>query len=234
MSAADDLTLSVRILAGLIKDVTYLAEGNENTKQSNIISLGAEIVHGIVSAKKNGSTITNPTNYTHAEYRPNVTLVANPAANDIFYFRVKVGLSDTDIDEHLDRAKDDVLSKLRGFYDSAEAIDTKPTFLEIVRDLTAGRLIQLRSAGVALESAQYRTGRQMELDAWQKVKDIQQGKAEILKTDNTAVDRKANALMGGTRHSDGAIAERGDWWTRLRSYDGAILRPVGQTDPDDV
>lgn len=234
MSAADDLTLSVRILAGLVKDVTYLAEGNENAKQGNAISLGAEIVYGVSGAKKNGTSITDPTDYTHKEYRPNVVLVSTPAANDIFYFRVKLGLSDVDIDEHLDKAKDDVLSKLRGFYDSTEAIDTKPTFLEIVRDLAAGRIIQLRSAGIALESAQYRTGRQMELDAWEKVKAIQQGRAEILKTDNTAVARKANSVMGGTRNSDGAIEERGDWWTRLRSYDEKILRPVGQTDPDDV
>lgn len=231
MSAADSLILSTRELAGLIEDVVYLAEGTENTRKSNTIGLGQHaVVYGIAAAYKNGSSITDGSGYTWKTYRPNVVLSSTPAANDHFLFRVKTGLSDTSIQEHLDKARDEVYGALRGFYETAESIDTQPSFLEIVRDLAAGRLIQLRTAGVALENARYRAGVEMEKNAKERIKAIKNGTAELLDADDAVVTRKVGSVVGGFINSNGALAERGDWWTRLKDYQSTTERPEGQTD----
>lgn len=228
MAAADDLRLSTRIFADMVKETAYLAEGNENTRQTNVIRLGTEIVYGIVAAYKNGSAITITTHYTWTLYRPNVVLVSNPAANDHFLFRIKTTMSDDDLDEHLDKAKNDLLTELRGSYEAAEDIDLLDSFLEMVRDIAAGRLIQLRTAGIALENARYRTGRQMEQDAFARARRIRNGAASLLDNDNEAVERKDGALVGGFQHADGAITQRGDWWARLADYQTTIFTPSGQ------
>lgn len=232
MSAADDLLLSVREISGMVKDVAYVANGDESTKTLNHIDLGADIVYAIAAAYKNGTAMVLDTDYSWATYRSNVKLLTNPALNDSYLFRIKTGMSDTTLQEWVDKAKNETLRSLRAFYATAESIDTQPTFLEIVRDIAAAEIIKSRTMGVALENARFRMASDMLKDAKASIRAIQNGTSEITDSDGAAVDRKAKSVLGGFRHASGTISESSDWWTRLRKYNDAIVRPAGQVDDD--
>lgn len=221
---------AVRRMTGLLKDVTYLAEGTEATRQSSIISLGDGIIYGIDAAYKNGSSFSQGSaagTYGWSTYRPNVVLNTAPAANDFYLFTVKTGMSDTAIEEYVLNARRTVLSALQAHYED-DALDTYPTVLSIIQDLCVGEIRMLSSRGIALESAHYRSGHEMKKGAMDRLRRIQQGKDAVVDSDGAVVARVTGSLVGGFVSSFGSIDERGHWWERMQDYLGTIRIPIGQ------
>lgn len=218
---------SVRRQTGLMKDVTYLAEGDEATTQNDLLSLGDEIIYGIEAAYKNGAVLaagSSGNTYTWVTYRPNVKVNTTPAANDHYLFTVKVGMTDAAIEEIILNARRRVLSALQPHYRDA-SLATYPTVLSLVRDIALGEIREQTARGVAMESAFYRSGRDLKKEAFEKIKRIQRGVDSVVDSSDTIVARNANSLMGGFENSEGVITQRSDWWTRLRLYDQSVVRP---------
>lgn len=219
---------AVRRLAGLSEEVTHLAEGDEPDRQ-NLVSLGASIVYGIDTATKNGVPMALGVDYSWVTHRPNVKLLADPAANDFFHFVIKTGMSDASLEEHILAAQRRVVSALAEFYDD-DAIATYPTTLGIIQDIAVGEIRQLTARGVALESAHYRSGRDLQKEAMERLRRIKNGTDAVVDWAGLVVERRGHALVGGFRNANGAIAQRAHWWTRLQDYQASIVRPVGQTE----
>lgn len=225
---------AVRRQTNLLRDVTYLAEGNEPTRRSNLVALGDEIVYGIEAAYKNGasfSTGSTGDTYSWVMFRPNVKLNTNPASNDHYLFTVKVGMSDAAVEDVILAATRRVQAGLAAHYDDS-AILTYPTTLGLIQDIAVGEIRELRSRGIALESAYYRSGHDLKLEAYALLKSIQRGSSDVKDWNGDLVLRRAGSLVGGFRNANGPITDRGDWWTRLQDYQISIVRPFGQAEID--
>lgn len=218
---------AIRARSGLIADHAVVTESGDTA-----ISLGVPIVYGIATAKKNGSSATQGTDYNWVEGRPNVTFPSAASDNDFWHFRIKTKLSDSAIEDYGEEAERHVTSKLEGFY-ADDDILTYPICLNLVINRSAGRIKEDLSSGIALESAQYRSGNDLKREVDRIILAIMNGEAEIVDSGNDKVARVTGSVVGGFKHDD-PIETREDLRERLATYNSIYLlyHPFGDNVTD--
>lgn len=225
-----DILRAVRRQSGMRDHVVYVAEGDEDTRQNDRIDLGGEgPVFDIIDAWKNGSTFSA---YSWNQFQTNVTLDSTPSANDHFTFLVQRGMSKDQLQSIIDSARKWVLSELDPLYDTD--ISATPTVVNLIKDISVGRVRELNSrGGNALESANYRSGRDLRLDAMEQVKRIKRGESSVRDSDGNIVSKDAQAIIGG--HATGEIKDQKDWRDKMVDYSHFALNfhPFSHGDADD-
>lgn len=169
------------------------------------ISFNQDIVYRIDEAWKNGARFERGSTgdtYDWNTYRNYVDLNAATSEGDHFYFLLQTQLDDRALQHLIDDAENLVISHLQPYYSSATNLIGTPTVLNIIKDLVVGEVRQLFSHGVALESAQFRTGMARREDAMKLIKSVKQGGANLLDSEYKALSREAGALIGGPTNAD--------------------------------
>jgi len=216
----------VKRKAGLLRDLVYVASGDDKTLTSGayIISLGSSIAYEIDSAYKNGTSMTEGTDYDWNTYQPNVTIPSGsaPAQNDIYVFRVQDRLRNDALDDYITEAERYVLAKLKPYY-GASAVGTHPTIANLVIDRCVGRIREDFTEGVALESARYRSGHDMKLEVEEMIRMLANGEMDVLDSSGTKVARSSGAIVGSFRHANGDIDNAQDLRERLAEYSQGYL-----------
>lgn len=221
-----DIRRVVRRQAGLLDTINIVAEGDEDTEQGSLLDLRKNIVYAIDKAWRNGSTISEGTEFTWNQFQSNVKLDTNNVtlnANDHFTFRIQHSMSNATLQTYIDQARRLVIGRLVKHYPSTTDLTGSPTVQNIIKDITVGRVRELTSEGVALESAWYRSGRDLRLQAMEFLDKIVKGAAAIKDTDGNTIGRREESLVGGFTHSDGDIDRTEDWRDRVASYSGFSL-----------
>lgn len=209
--------------SNLLHDVEVVMEGDEDTRQSGLVSLGSGIVYDIRAAFKNGSAISEGTDYNWSTHQSNVEIIGGFAQNDHYVFTVQRKLPSDATDDYIDEALQVVKSKLRLHYEdtATDPMDQWPTVHVLVAGIAIGRLRQLTAEGVALESAWYRSGRDLEQAAFDHLAAITTGSAVVLDSDGDVVSRVSGSLVGG--FDTGAVDSRRDWRSKLTDYDSIFV-----------
>lgn len=175
--------------AGLMETFQYVA-----TNTNVLVSFGKGIVYAIDSAVKNGTDIAQGTDYTWTTYRSSITLLAAPVVNDHFTFRLQ-RRSSTEIADYVNQAIAEVVRSLRGFYDEDD-ISNSPDVANLAIDIAVGQIKEDNSAGIALESAHYRSGMDRKKAARDTIARIQRGVETIYDRAGVAMTRKSGSLIG--------------------------------------
>lgn len=213
--------------ARLLRSVSYLASGSEPTgaAAAAYISLGSDLVYAIPTAKKNGATIAAGTGYLWTTGRPNVLIPASalPAANDHYEFVIQTQLDDTAITDYVDEAERQIVSKLVSFYPASLDLTANATVQTLIAMWASGRIKEDLSSGVALESAHYRSGRELKQSAMDAVRSIQNGEMDLVDSSDDVVARTAGSIIGAVYHADGAITERRDIRNRITDFQQSYL-----------
>lgn len=199
------LTRAIKRESGLLETFSQTVSASRNK-----LSFNEGIVYAIDKAFKNGGRFeqgaTGDT-YGWNKYTPWVDLNTTTSEGDHFYFLIQTKLEDEALQSIIDNAQNLVISTLAPYYSSATDLKGTPTVLNIIKDLVVGEVRQLFSAGVALESSQFRVGMDRKEQAKKLMKSIQRGGANVLKDDDTALSRETGALVGGPIN---AGLDRGD------------------------
>lgn len=226
--ALEDLTITeaVKRESQLYEEFGQVSSGTQDR-----ISFNSNIVYEIDAAFKNGSGFDRGSagdTYEWKKYRPYVKLNTSPTEGDHFYFRIQTRMRSAAVEAIITDAREWVVGELQPYFQSTTSVLQSPTVLNIIKDLAVGEIRQLHSAGVALESSQFRTGIDRKEKAEKTVMHMQQGRANPLDGDNKAISRESGALVGGPMNADLDAGDVGDlldrivdWnkWTGFNFYD---------------
>ena len=201
---------------GILKDVQHVSQGT-----NAVVPLQSGPVYAIAAAYKNGTPIASPTDYAWAAYRSNVTVSPAPAVNDHYTFTVQTRSSDY-VQDIVGRHSADVLRALRPHYPS-DALLQSPSVVELVKALCIGQIKQDLSQGVALDSAFYRSGRDLQLEALAAIRRIQRGEEGIYDATLAALPRTSGSVVGGKRHADGDFVNRLGLQDRAQQHTGLYV-----------
>lgn len=210
------IAVAVKRQVGILKDVVHVCpDTNVN------ISLGSGPVYAIAASYKNGAAISYPTNFTWQIYRTNVVVSPAPAVNDHFFFTVQTR-SDDFVNDIVTRYIAYVLRALKPHY-VEEALLQSPSVVELVKALCIGQLRQDLSEGIALDSAFYRAGRDLFLEAKMALLRIQRGEEGIYDSLGVEIARRSGTLVGGRLHSDGEFVNRLGLQDRAQQHTGLYI-----------
>lgn len=222
----------VKRRAGLIDDVQIVSHSAGSA--GDRLDLGSGPIYSIEKAYKNGTAITaGGTDYTWNTFSSSLTVVAAPAANDHYTFRVQRLLRNEVVDDHVDQATEYFLSKLRPFYDSSTLVTT-PTFEMLVAMRATGTIKKETARGATLDNPQYRSGLELEKAADMQALAIMRGDSAVINASGTEVSRKDGSIVGGNKHGDGAVSGRLDMLDRAQKWTQVFLDLSPERDPDDA
>lgn len=200
---SSSIAYAVMRQTGIVREVAYQAN---NTGLH--VSLGSGIVYAIHEAYKDGVAIARPTDYTWSTFRGYATLVAAPTVGQTFVFTVQTK-SDAWVQDIVQRSIQEVIRDLSQHYDATtESFLQSPSVVDLVKSLCIGQMKQDLSEGVALDSAFYRTGHDLQKATRMAILRIQRGEADIYDTAGTAVARRAGTIAGGYLAPNGVFAQR--------------------------
>lgn len=182
------------------------------------LSFNKDVVYRIDKSFKNGSRFERGTSgdtYSWNKYAPWVSLNTDTVADDHFYFLIQTKLDDEALQHLIDDAQTFVVSNLNPYYGDATSLLGTPTVLNLIKDLVVGEVRQLYSSGVALESSQFRTGKQRKEKAKNLINMVKKGGANLVNEDESAISRETGALIGGPLNDD---LDRGNVEDLLERY----------------